>query len=301
MNESPAVPPALSPAVSPAVSPAGPVAARPRVSAYVIAFNEAAKIEAAVSSLLWADEIVVADSGSTDGTAEIATALGARVVQIPFAGFGDLRNRAIAHCTGEWIFSLDADERCTPEVRDEVLRIVAADGPADLWFVPRRNWFLGRWIRGSGWYPNYRQPQLFRNGRMAYTMDPVHEGFVSRSDRPPGHLTEAIWQIPFRDLEEVVRKANRYSSLGAEKLAGRRIGPGAALAHATWAFLKHYVFKRGFLDGWPGFVIAFGNFEGTFWRYAKRWERDAAFAPPPVRRVERPGRTPQDSTEDFPR
>src|SRR5688572_4821445 len=97
-----------------------------KVSVYIIAYNEADKIGDAVASVLWADEIVVADSGSTDRTAEIAQRLGARVVQIPFDGFGKLRNRAIAECRYDWIFSLDSDERCTPEVRDEILEILAA-------------------------------------------------------------------------------------------------------------------------------------------------------------------------------
>ncbi|MGA7426142.1 MAG: glycosyltransferase family 2 protein, partial [Rhodoplanes sp.] len=136
----------------------------PRISAYILAFNEAEKIEAAVSSVLWADEIVVADSGSTDATAEIATRLGARVVQIPFNGFGDLRNRAVDACNGDWIFSLDSDERCTPAVRDEVLALLATEPAHDAFLVPRRNYMMGRWVRGSGWYPNYRQPQLFRKG-----------------------------------------------------------------------------------------------------------------------------------------
>ncbi|MFM7341918.1 MAG: glycosyltransferase family 2 protein, partial [Betaproteobacteria bacterium] len=91
-----------------------------KVSAYIIAYNEAEKIAQAVSSVLWADEIVLADSGSTDGTAEIAAQLGARVVQIPFRGFGDLRNQALQACSHDWIFSLDSDERCTAEVRDEI-------------------------------------------------------------------------------------------------------------------------------------------------------------------------------------
>jgi glycosyltransferase involved in cell wall biosynthesis len=136
----------------------------PRVSVYIIAFNEAEKIRDAVSSVLWADEIVVADSHSTDGTVQIAEGLGARVVQIDFNGFGDLRNRAIEACRGDWIFSLDSDERCTPEVRDEILSIVAAGDSLDVYRVPRRNYFMGRWIRHSGWYPNFRQPQLFRRG-----------------------------------------------------------------------------------------------------------------------------------------
>src|SRR6266702_4262151 len=121
-----------------------------KISAYILAYNEADKIAAAVSSVLWADEIVVADSCSTDRTAEIAQTLGARIVQIPFHGFGDLRNRALAECRYEWIFSLDADERCTSEVRDEILAVLSSPTPApDAYLVPRRNYMMGRWIKGS--------------------------------------------------------------------------------------------------------------------------------------------------------
>ncbi|WP_245909561.1 glycosyltransferase family 2 protein [Sphaerotilus hippei] len=266
-------------------------ALRPRISVYVIAFNEAEKIRDAVSSVLWADEIIVADSHSTDGTVEIAEGLGARVVQIDFQGFGDLRNRAIAQCRGDWIFSLDADERCTPEVRDEVLALVDGAARHDAYWVPRRNYFMGRWIRHSGWYPNFRQPQLFRRGAMRYTMEPVHEGYEMLSGGQPGVLRHAISQFPFRNLDEVMRKANRYSTLGAAKVRPGRASMSRALVSATWAFVKHLVFKRGLLDGWAGFIIAFAYFEQTFYRYAKRWEQDMDFQRPPqapVRRTDRP-------------
>lgn len=258
-----------------------------RISAFIIAFNEADKIKAAIESVLWADEVLVIDSHSTDATAAIAASLGARVVQVPFRGFGDLRNRALEECQFEWIFSLDADERCTKEVRDEILTLLAGRLPHDAYRVPRRNFMMGRWIRGSGWYPNFRQPQLFRKGYMRYTPEPVHEGYELLSDKPVGTLRNAIWQIPFRNLEEVIAKANRYSSLGASKLAHRRVSMVGACGHGAWAFLKHYIFKLGFIDGWAGFVIAFGNFEGTFYRYAKRYEQVQNWAPPksePLRR-----------------
>jgi glycosyltransferase involved in cell wall biosynthesis len=252
-----------------------------KISAYILTFNEAEKIKAAVESVLWADEVVVADSNSTDRTAEIATALGARVVQIPFNGFGDLRNRAIAACNSDWIFSLDADERCTAEVRDEILGLLAGSPAHTVYRVPRRSYMMGRWIRGSGWYPNYRQPQLFRKGSMRYTLEPVHEGFEVIGDKPVGTLHNAIWQFPFRNLGEIIHKANRYSSLGAQKLAGKRVSMAGAVGHGLWAFLKHYIFKLGFIDGWAGFAIAFGNFEGTYYRYAKRYEENQKWAPPP--------------------
>ena len=193
------------------------------ISAYILAYNEAEKVKAATESVLWADEIVVVDSGSTDGTAEIAAALGARVVQVPFNGFGDLRNRAIEACRCDWIFSLDADERCTAAVRDEILGLLAGVPAFDAYRVPRRSYMMGRWIRGSGWYPNFRQPQLFRKGSMRYTLEPVHEGYELLTGKPLGTLRNAIWQFPFRDLEEILRKANRYSSLGAAQ-ARRQAG-----------------------------------------------------------------------------
>jgi hypothetical protein len=103
-------------------------------------------------------------------------------------------------------------------------------------------------------------------------MKPVHEGYVLHSNKPIDTLKNAIWQFPFKNMAEVMHKANRYSSLGAEKIVHKKISMGSALGHGAWSFLKHYVFKLGFLDGWAGFVIALGNFEGTFFRYVKAME-----------------------------
>ncbi|MDH4482240.1 MAG: glycosyltransferase family 2 protein [Rhodoferax sp.] len=249
-----------------------------QVSVYIIAFNEAEKVRATIESVRWADEVVLIDSHSTDATAEIAHSLGARVVQVEFKGFGDLRNQALAACTHEWIFSLDADERCTPEAAAEIRNITADPQALNAYWTPRRNYFMGRWIKHSGWYPNYRQPQLFRKGALRYDHKPVHEGFELLTDKPPGHMKNAIWQFPFKNLGEVMHKANRYSTLGAEKIKHKKLSMGSALAHGLWAFVKHYVFKRGFLDGWAGFVIALGNFEGTFYRYAKAVELQQGIA-----------------------
>jgi glycosyltransferase involved in cell wall biosynthesis len=259
----------------------------PKISAYILTFNEAEKIAAAVSSVLWADEVVVIDSFSIDRTAAIATALGARVVEVAFNGFGDLRNQALAACQYEWIFSLDADERCPPALRDEIRGLMATEPAHDGYRIPRRNYMMGRWIKGSGWYPNFRQPQLFRKGSLRYTLESVHEGFENLSGKPLGVLQNAVWQFPFRNLAEVINKMNRYSSLGAPKLVGKRVSMASALGHGLWSFLKHYIFKRGFVDGWAGFVIAFGNFEGTFYRYAKSYEEKQAWQPPPSKPIKR--------------
>jgi glycosyltransferase involved in cell wall biosynthesis len=258
-----------------------------KISAYILTYNEAEKIEAAVSSVLWADEVVVVDSFSVDRTAQIARSLGARVVDVPFKGFGDLRNRAIEACNFDWIFSLDADERCTEAVRDEILALLAGSPPHEIYMVPRRSYMMGRWIRGSGWFPNFRQPQLFRKGSIRYTLEPVHEGFEVLGRRSVGTLQNAVWQFPFRNLEEVINKMNRYSTLGAPKLAGKRVSMASAFGHGIWSFIKHYIFKLGFIDGWAGFVIAFGNFEGTFYRYAKRYEETQAWQPPASKPIKR--------------
>lgn len=242
------------------------------ISVYIIAYNEAEKVRAAIESVRWADEIVVVDSWSTDGTATLALEMGAKVVQVEFKGFGDLRNQAILACSHPWIFSLDADERCTPEAAQEIRVLTQREDGQDAYWTPRRNFFMGRWIKHSGWYPNYRQPQLFRKGAMEYDQKPVHEGYVLHSKKVIGHMQAAIWQFPFKNMAEVMHKANRYSSLGAEKIKHKNISMWSALLHAKWAFWKHYLFKLGFLDGWAGFVIAIGNFEGTFYRYVKALE-----------------------------
>ena len=254
-----------------------------KISAYIIAYNEAEKIRDCINSVLWADEIIVADSHSTDGTTEIARELGAKVIHIPFKGYGDLRNQAITYCTGDWIFSLDSDERCTIEVRDEIIALID-NAPLDIYQVPRKNFFMGKWIKHSGWYPNYRQPQLFRNGKMRYTTESVHEGYISQSDKEIGVIKNFIWQFPFKNTEEILRKANRYSTLGVQKLQEKEKNSTVfkAFLHGSWSFIKHYIFKLGFLDGGPGFVIAFGNFEGTFYRYVKLMEAQENWKTPNI-------------------
>jgi glycosyltransferase involved in cell wall biosynthesis len=252
-----------------------------KISVYIIAFNEVGKIRDCINSVLWADEIILADSHSTDGTTEIAIEMGAKVIHLPFEGYGQLRNQAISHCKGEWIFSLDSDERCTNEVRDEIIKLID-NAPLDIYRVPRKNFFMGRWIKHSGWYPNFRQPQLFKNGKMTYTNELVHEGYISHSNKEVGVITNFIWQFPFENTEEVINKANRYSSLGVKKLQEKGVYGGVfkAFLHGFWSFIKHYIFKLGFLDGGPGFVIAFGNFEGTFYRYVKLTEKQNNWTPP---------------------
>jgi glycosyltransferase involved in cell wall biosynthesis len=252
-----------------------------KISACIITNNDEHIVAWSVSSVDWVDEIVVVDTGSTDRTIEIAQSLGARVVHSePFAGFGAMRNRAKEYCTNDWVFSLDADERCTKAVRDEI-RMLLADTPAhDAYYIPRHNYFMGRWIKGSGWRNDHRTPQLYRKSCLRYTPSLSHESHELVSDRPAGTLKNNILHFPFGRLEEVLKKANLYSSLGAEAMVGKRASMWGALGHGVWAFLRMYFWRRGFVDGWAGFIIALSNFEGTFYRYAKCYERAQGWGMP---------------------
>lgn len=244
-----------------------------KLSVYIIAFNEEDKIEAAIKSVTWADEIVVADSGSTDNTAAIARRYGARVVQIRFNGFGNLRNDAMAACSHEWIFSLDADERCTAAAKQEILSIVNDSKSLDAYYVPRRNYVMGKWIRHAGYYPDFRQPQVFRKGALRFLPDAVHERYEVIGKKGCGYLTSHISQVPYKNLEEILSKINRYSTLGAEKLGASGTSPGMfkALFHGGWAAFSVYVLKLGCLDGWPGVILSLSAFESTFYKYAKHY------------------------------
>lgn len=254
---------------------------KPPVSVFILSRNEELKIGPALESVAWAAEIVLIDSFSTDKTLEIAASHGARVVQVEFSKFGQLRKAGVEHTTQPWIFSLDSDERCTPEARDEILRIVADPGSADAYLVPRQNYLLGRRIRHGGWYPDYRQPQLFRRGKMSYAAeDDVHEGWEVHGSL--GRMANPIVQIPYRTLSEAIAKMDRYTTLGVarQERSGASSGYAKALFRAKWAFFKSYVLQLGFLDGGPGLVVAMLRFENSFYKHAKLIEH--RLPPPPV-------------------
>src|SRR5207302_1343690 len=141
-----------------------------------------------------------------------------------------MRNRALEYCSHDWVFSLDADEHCTQAVRDEIVALLAGTPAHDAYFIERYNYFLGRWIRGSGYYRDHRTPQLFRKSCLRYTPSLSHEAFELESARPGGTLKNQILHFPLRRIEEMMMKANRYSSLGAEARAGRKVSMWGALA-----------------------------------------------------------------------
>lgn len=240
----------------------------PRLSVAIIAFNEAANLAPCLRSVAWADEIVVVDNGSTDRTREIAREMGARVIEAPdWPGFGPQKNRAIDACTGDWILALDADERVEEPLRAEIERAIAGTA-FDVYAMPRRSTYCGRFMRHGGWWPD-PVTRLFRRGTARYSAARVHERL--ETDRPVGRLRAPLTHYSFRSMEQVVDKMNRYSTEGARMLTekGRTPGLASAIGHGLAAFLRTYVFKLGFLDGRHGFLLAVSNAEGSYYRYVK--------------------------------
>lgn len=239
------------------------------LSVVLITKNAAPVIRRCLESVAWADGIVVVDSGSTDGTHEICRELGVRLHVTPdWPGPAPQRNRAIDLSNGSWILALDADEWVTPELRAEIEQLMRAPGTDVAWSIPRLSSYCGRYMRHSGWWPDYVS-RLFRRGQARYAGGIVHDRLVAEGSM--GRLTAHLMHQPFADLEEVLQKVNSYSTWGAQTLAeaGRRAGLGKAVAHGLWSFLRTYVFCLGFLDGRKGFLLAVSNAEGTYYKYVK--------------------------------
>ena len=247
----------------------------------VITKNEEQNIGACLRAVAFADQLVVLDSGSIDATTEIAGAAGAEVsVNSDWQGFGTQKNRALALATSDWILSIDADERVTPELRTEIESVLAAPD-FDAYSFPRRSSFCGQVMRHSGWYPD-RVTRLFRRGAAKFSDDLVHESIITT--RAVGQLNSPLLHESFRSLEEVLEKVNSYSSAGARSLQnrGKRSSLGRAVGHGLWTFIRTYLLRLGFLDGRMGLVLAISNAEGTYYRYLKLWmmNREATQTPP---------------------
>ena len=243
-----------------------------KISAVVIAYNDAPNIRRCLESVQWADELIVLDSHSTDGTTEICLEYTPLVFQETFSGFGRLRNIAVSKATHDWILSVDTDEWATEAVKQEIQQLLEIGPSAQAYFVPRRNYFLGRRIRHCGWYPDYRQPQFFHKGYMRYREDLVHESFELKGT--VGYLKAEIDQIPFRNIDHFLRKMDRYSALRAEAMfeEGRIFRAHQLLSHPLFTFLKMYVGRLGFLDAKPGLILSILYAYYTFVKYAKLWE-----------------------------
>lgn len=246
----------------------------PRLSAILITRDEAADLPDCLASLAFCDEIVVVDSGSTDATVAIAEGAGARVtVTSDWPGFGPQKQRALDLATGDWVLSIDADERIPADLAAEIRAVIAGGGAEAGFRLNRRSSFLGRFLLHGGWYPD-RILRVARREAARFTPDRVHERLVVEG--PVGDLSVDMVHHSYRSIDEVLDKGRRYAlaSAAERRARGKRGGLATALLRATWAFLRHYLLKQGFRDGAHGFVAALAKAQETFWRWlAVGWER----------------------------
>jgi glycosyltransferase involved in cell wall biosynthesis len=239
------------------------------LSVAVITRNERSNIAACLESVAFADEWIVVDSGSTDGTVEVARSLGATVVQTDdWPGFGHQKNRALSHAKGEWVLSIDADERVTPELKESILAALSSDKAGTAYEFRRLSRFCGQWIRHGDWYPD-QVTRLFRRGHGRFSDDQVHERLLieGRTECLQGHLLHETMPT----LDDALSKMNRYSTGRAiDKVqAGQTGSLTSAISHGAWAFCRSYFVRLGLLDGRLGFVLALYIAEGTYYRYLK--------------------------------
>ena len=240
-----------------------------KLSVILITKNEALNIRECLASVAWADEIIVVDSGSTDGTGGICRELGAQVYEHDWPGFGMQKNRALNYASHDWVLSIDADERVTPELHAEI-EAVLQHADADGYEIPRLSNFCGRFMHHSGWRPDYVL-RLFRRDKARFSEALVHESVQMQGKR--GQLQHSLLHYSYRDFEDVISKLNNYSSAAADmqERRGKRGGLGTALLHGGWAFFRTYVLRRGFLDGREGMMLAIMNAENSYYQYIKLW------------------------------
>ena len=248
------------------------------ISVVILAKNEAARIRDCIESARWADEVLVVDDGSTDDTVAIASSLGARVLARTMDLEGRHRNWAHAQAKHEWILSLDADERVTAELAEEITGLLGngSTAPYEIYAIPRRNYLGSRWLRHGGWYPS-QQVKLFKKSVFRWEETTVHPRALS--DRPGGTLEHDLIHYTYRDIRDFVEKLNRQTTLEAQKWIAdrRRVTAGKALWRTADRFLRSYIGKRGYRDGFMGFVAAVmgGMYQLLAW--AKYRERTRAW------------------------
>jgi glycosyltransferase involved in cell wall biosynthesis len=241
----------------------------PRLTAIIITKNEAANIGACLDSVAFCDERIVVDSGSDDDTTTIAKSKGAHVTEHEWQGFGRQKSFALSLATGDWVLSIDADERVTPELAAAIGKSINESG-ADGYKIRRRTRFLGQEMLQSRLFPDYVL-RLFRRGRARFTDVLVHESLICAGavDR----MSETLLHDPVQRLEDALSRVDRYSTASAEMLVakGRRVSFATGIAHGIWMFVRIYILRLGFLDGRVGFLFAAVNAEGSYYRYMKAW------------------------------
>lgn len=244
----------------------------PTLSVILITRNEEANLEDCLASLDGiAQQLVIVDANSADRTVEIAQNYGATIASpSDWPGFGPQKNRALDLATGDWVLSIDADERLTPALKSEILTAIHHNAHVDCFAIPRLSWYCGRFIRHSGWSPDYVD-RLFKRGTAHFSDDLVHERLIPRGS--VAKLENPLLHYSFMNYSQVLQKLDRYSTASAQQAfaKGKTASPLKAVLHGAWAFIRTYIIRAGFLDGAQGFTLAISNAQGTYYRYIKLW------------------------------
>jgi glycosyltransferase involved in cell wall biosynthesis len=253
-----------------------------KISVAIITQNEAAHIGPALESVAWADERIVVDSGSSDETVGIARTMAERVETRAWEGYAEQKNYAASLATHEWVLSLDADERVSPPLADEI-RSVLTDGTSRGGFqMPRVSYYLGRWVRSTDWWPDW-QLRLYDRRVASWTRVAVHESV--RTSAPVGRLHGELLHYPYRDVTDHLMTIDRYTTLAARQMRehGRRAGWLRIVGHPALAFLRNYVIRGGFRQGTTGLIVSLLNSYYVLLKFVKLWELQQAHeasAPP---------------------
>ncbi len=244
-----------------------------KLTVTVITFNEAEHIAAALDSVAWADEIIVVDSGSTDGTVDVARAKATRVIVREWPGYSAQKNFAADQASNDWVLSMDADERVTPALATEIRALVASGPGARGYKVRRVTHYLGQWIRSTDWFPDY-QLRLYDRRAGRWNGLRIHESFLL-AEGAPAELHGELEHYAYRDIAHHLHKINLYTTLIAEQWheEGRRASAIQVLVHPLLAFLRNYVMRAGVKQGTAGLIISVLNSYYVFLKFAKLWER----------------------------
>jgi len=243
-----------------------------KLSVITITYNEEENIRDCLESVKWSDEIVIVDSFSSDKTVEIALRYTPRVFQNRWTNFSQQKSLALKKASNEWVLSIDADERVTPELKEEILGILNSQShPFDGYYIGRRNHYLGKFIRHCGWYPDY-QLRLFRKGKGRFNERSVHESVVM--DGQKGYLKFFLNHYSYRSLSDHLNRIDRFTSLAAEEMFtdGKRARTFDFLFRPLTRFVRMYLIKRGYLDGVYGLIVSIMGSFYVFLKYLKLWE-----------------------------
>jgi len=242
------------------------------ISICLITYNEEENLPACLDSVSWADEIVIVDSFSNDRTVEIGHRYSAKIIQQSLTSFAEQKNTAIRNASNRWVFCLDADERVSPALAQEIAQEFSHHNQEyDGYYINRHTYYLGRWINHGGWYPSYKL-LLFKKDKGSWGGVDLHTRVFLEGRTK--HLKGDLWHFTYKNLSHQLRTVDNFSRIVAQQWyrEGKRLRPWSFILHPLGKFIETYLYKRGYKDGMPGLIIALVSSFYIFLKYAKYWE-----------------------------